>query len=64
MIGDRVETDIQGAKNAHFAATIWINYNMSYQTLPNENNYPDYTVNDVLDVKDVLSQLNLQNLVS
>lgn len=57
IIGDRVETDIAGGKNARLGATVWINFDSSYQTLPNENNYPDFTLHNVMELKNVLEEL-------
>lgn len=57
IIGDRVETDIEGGKNANIAATIWIHFDPSYQKLPDENNCPDFIVTNVMGLKQILSQL-------
>lgn len=58
IIGDRVETDIEGGKKANLAATIWIRFDPSYQRLPDENNCPDFIVDNVMGLKQILSQLN------
>ncbi|XP_065214358.1 N-acylneuraminate-9-phosphatase [Planococcus citri] len=59
IIGDRIETDIEGGKNASLAATIWIHHtNDSYQLLPGENNCPDFVINKVTELKEILCQLN------
>lgn len=60
IVGDRIETDIEGGKNANLCATIWIHHTNddSYQLLPGENNCPDFVVNKVIELKEILCQLN------
>lgn len=62
MIGDRVETDIAGGKAAKLAATIWISFDSSYQTLPSKDNCPDFIINNVLELKQILAELTVDNL--
>lgn len=61
IVGDRVETDIEGGKKAGLGATVWVNFDSSYQTLPNENNYPDFIINNILELKNVLSNITPKN---
>ncbi|MDD2376220.1 MAG: YjjG family noncanonical pyrimidine nucleotidase [Clostridia bacterium] len=50
MIGDSLEKDIQGAKNANIKS-IWYNY----KNKKNETSIlPDYEISNLLDVKDIL----------
>lgn len=57
IVGDRVETDILGGKNANFAATFWINNESGYQTSPTAENHPDFIINHVLDLKQIFAKL-------
>ncbi|XP_007952377.1 N-acylneuraminate-9-phosphatase [Orycteropus afer afer] len=56
MVGDTLETDIQGGLNAGLKATIWINKN---RIVPQKSSpVPHYTVSSVLDVPAVLQCIN------
>lgn len=55
MVGDSLDTDIQGGLNAGVRATVWIN--KSRDTLPENSVTPDYTVTSVLDLPNVLAKL-------
>lgn len=55
MVGDSLDTDIQGGINAGVRATVWIN--KSRGTLPDNGVTPDYTIPSVLDLPNVLAQL-------
>lgn len=56
MVGDSLDTDIQGGVNAQVRATVWIN--SAGVALPVDSVTPDYTLSTVLDLEDVLAQLN------
>ncbi|XP_041644910.1 N-acylneuraminate-9-phosphatase [Cheilinus undulatus] len=54
MVGDSLDTDIQGGINAGVRATVWINRGGS---VPDGSVKPDYTIPTVLDLPDILKQL-------
>ncbi|XP_053292689.1 N-acylneuraminate-9-phosphatase [Pleuronectes platessa] len=56
MVGDSLDTDIQGGFNAGVRATVWIS--SAGGTVPEGSVKPDYTVPTVLDLPHVLEQLN------
>lgn len=56
MVGDSLDTDIQGGFNAGVRATVWINGTQSAVTEGPVK--PDYTIPTVLDLPDVLTQLH------
>ncbi|NP_001084546.1 N-acetylneuraminic acid phosphatase L homeolog isoform X1 [Xenopus laevis] len=54
MVGDNLDTDIQGGLNAGLKATIWINQNPSInKVMPT----PHYTIKSVMEVPDVLKNV-------
>lgn len=55
MVGDSLETDIQGGINAGVRATVWIN--PSGKLPPAGSIRPDYTIPTVLDLRGVLAHL-------
>lgn len=55
MVGDTLETDIQGGFNAGVRATVWIN--SAGGDVSNGSVKPDYTIPTVLDLPHVLSKL-------
>lgn len=55
MVGDDLDTDIQGGFNAGVRATVWIS--SSGRCIPNGSVEPDYTIATVLDLPGVLAQL-------
>ncbi|XP_067330764.1 N-acylneuraminate-9-phosphatase isoform X2 [Channa argus] len=55
MVGDSLDTDIQGGFNAGVRATVWIN--SAGCAVPDDSVKPDYTVPTALDLPDVLAQL-------
>lgn len=55
MVGDSLDTDIQGGFNAGVRATVWIN--RSRDILPENGVTPDYTIPSVLDLPNVLVKL-------
>lgn len=55
MVGDSLDTDIQGGFNAEVRATVWIN--SAEAALPGGSVKPDYTIPTVLKLPDVLAQL-------
>lgn len=55
MVGDSLDTDIQGGFNAGVRATVWIN--KSGDALPENSVTPDYTIPSVLDLPHVLAKL-------
>lgn len=55
MVGDSLETDIQGGFNARVRATVWIN--SAQGAAPAGSVKPDYTIPSVLDLPDILAQL-------
>ncbi|MBN3281296.1 NANP phosphatase, partial [Polyodon spathula] len=58
MVGDSVDTDIQGGINAGFKATVWI----SKTAVTAEAARPHYTVPTVLDVTTILNNMNQEPL--
>ncbi|XP_061646308.1 N-acylneuraminate-9-phosphatase isoform X3 [Phyllopteryx taeniolatus] len=55
MVGDSLDTDIQGGWSAHVRATVWIN--SAGDAVPVGSVTPDFTLSTVLDLEDVLAQL-------
>lgn len=55
MVGDSLDTDIQGGFNAGVRATVWISG--AGGAVPDGSVKPDYTIPTVLDLPDVLAQL-------
>ncbi|XP_008302999.1 N-acylneuraminate-9-phosphatase [Stegastes partitus] len=55
MVGDSLDTDIQGGFNARVRATVWIN--SAEGTVSDGSVKPDYTIPTVLDLPGVLAQL-------
>ncbi|TSK22620.1 N-acylneuraminate-9-phosphatase [Bagarius yarrelli] len=55
MVGDSLDTDIQGGFDAGVRATVWIN--KSTHTLSENRVTPDYTITSVLDLPGVLAKL-------
>lgn len=55
VVGDDLDTDIQGGFNAGVRATVWISG--SGRRIPNGSVEPDYTIAAVLDLPGVLAQL-------
>ncbi|XP_057704644.1 N-acylneuraminate-9-phosphatase [Corythoichthys intestinalis] len=56
MVGDSLDTDIQGGFMAKVRATVWINN--SGDAVPVGAVKPDYILSTVLDLDDVLAELN------
>lgn len=54
MVGDKLETDILGGKEANFAATVWISDSSQLQ---NTHFYPDFTFTSVTELPHLLSLL-------
>ncbi|XP_004716289.1 N-acylneuraminate-9-phosphatase-like [Echinops telfairi] len=56
MVGDTLETDVQGGLNAGLKATVWINKN---RIVPQKSSpVPHYTVSSVLDLPAVLRSID------
>lgn len=55
MVGDSLDTDIQGGFNGGVRATVWING--AGDAVPDGSVNPDYTIPTVLDLPEVLAQL-------
>ncbi|XP_072534408.1 N-acylneuraminate-9-phosphatase [Salminus brasiliensis] len=55
MVGDSLDTDIQGGFNAGVRATVWINKKGG--SPPENTMMPDYTIPSVLDLPNVLANL-------
>lgn len=55
MVGDSLDTDIQGGFNAGVRATVWIS--SAGGPVPDGPVKPDYTIPTVLELPDVLAQL-------
>ncbi|GLD48937.1 N-acylneuraminate-9-phosphatase isoform X1 [Lates japonicus] len=55
MVGDSLDTDIQGGFNARMQATVWIS--SAGGAVPDGSVKPDYTIPTVLDLPQVLDQL-------
>lgn len=54
MIGDRLDNDIAPAKQLGMK-TIWVRQELAkYQNIDNENERPDYTVDDIADILNIL----------
>lgn len=62
MVGDTLETDIQGGLNAGLRATVWINRNDT--VLPKPSPLPHYTVSSVLELPDLLHRIDCELKVS
>lgn len=56
MVGDSLDTDIQGGFNAGVRATVWIN--SAGNSVPHGAVKPDYDIPTVLDLPDILSRIN------
>ncbi|XP_077586602.1 N-acylneuraminate-9-phosphatase [Stigmatopora nigra] len=56
MVGDSLDTDIQGGFMAKVRATVWIN--KSGDAVPDGAAKPDYIISTVLDLEDVLAKVN------
>ncbi|XP_061818220.1 N-acylneuraminate-9-phosphatase [Nerophis lumbriciformis] len=56
MVGDSLDTDIQGGFSAQVRATVWIN--STGDAVPVGFVAPDYTIPTVLDLEEILAQLN------
>ena len=54
MVGDSLDTDIQGGFNAGVRATVWIS---GAGVVPDGSVKPDYTIPTVLDLPHILAQL-------
>ncbi|XP_028983274.1 N-acylneuraminate-9-phosphatase isoform X2 [Betta splendens] len=55
MVGDSLDTDIQGGFDAGVRATVWIS--SAAGVVPHDSVKPDYTIPTVLDLPQVLAQL-------
>ncbi|XP_030298368.1 N-acylneuraminate-9-phosphatase [Sparus aurata] len=55
MVGDSLDTDIQGGFNAGVRATVWIS--SAGGAVPDSSVKPDYTIPTVLDLPHILAQL-------
>ncbi|KAM7408228.1 hypothetical protein PAMA_002090 [Pampus argenteus] len=55
MVGDSLDTDIEGGFNAQVRATVWIN--SAEVAVPDGSVKPDYTIPTVLELPGVLAQL-------
>ncbi|XP_066535597.1 N-acylneuraminate-9-phosphatase [Hoplias malabaricus] len=55
MVGDSLDTDIQGGINAGVRATVWIN--KKGVSPPKDSAIPDYTIPSILDLPKVLANL-------
>lgn len=55
MVGDSLDTDIQGGLNAGVRATVWIN--SAGGAVSDGSVKPDYTITTVLELPDILAQL-------
>lgn len=57
MVGDKLETDILGGRQAHLGATVWIPLGGSKLT---PNPCPDFTISSVLELPSVLAKRRLR----
>lgn len=55
MVGDSLDTDVQGGFNAGVRATVWIS--SVGRGVPDGSVKPDYTIPTVLDLPGILAQL-------
>lgn len=55
MVGDNLDTDIQGGLNAGFKATIWLNNNPQVNSNPSPT--PHYTIHSVNSLPEILKNL-------
>ncbi|XP_026869971.2 N-acylneuraminate-9-phosphatase [Electrophorus electricus] len=55
MVGDSLDTDVQGGFNAGVRATVWIN--KGGRAPPENAAKPDYTISSVLDLPNILADL-------
>ncbi|XP_077300980.1 N-acylneuraminate-9-phosphatase isoform X2 [Arctopsyche grandis] len=58
MVGDKLETDIQGGKEAELGGTVWIPLT-SEATDDTLDVTPDYTIDDVTQLPDILSESDM-----
>ncbi|XP_070696978.1 N-acylneuraminate-9-phosphatase [Pempheris klunzingeri] len=58
MVGDSLDTDIEGGFNAGVRATVWISSGGG--AVPDGSVKPDYTLHTVLELPDVLAQLKTE----
>eukprot|EP00899_Mesostigma_viride_P028482 jgi/Mesvir1/8819/Mv02720-RA.1 len=56
MVGDSLQADIQGGKNAGCLATVWVNYKKA-TSLPEGAPHPDYTIMDISELPRVLAEI-------
>ncbi|XP_076830664.1 N-acylneuraminate-9-phosphatase [Brachyhypopomus gauderio] len=56
MVGDCLDTDVQGGVNAGVRATVWVNGKR--RVVPENAIKPDYTISSVLDLPNILADLN------
>lgn len=55
MVGDKLETDIQGGIEAHLGCTVWIPLSEADVNNLNETELrPDFTINSVIDLPNLL----------
>ncbi|XP_066262295.1 N-acylneuraminate-9-phosphatase isoform X2 [Euwallacea similis] len=56
MVGDKLETDIEGGLQAGLAGTVWIPLNRHYR-LTDDDPKPDYVLKNIMELKDLLRKL-------
>ncbi|KAG0728406.1 N-acylneuraminate-9-phosphatase [Chionoecetes opilio] len=56
MVGDKIETDIKGGKNAGIKITVWLN---TRDKIAPNNTQPDFTIQNILDLPTVFRRLPL-----
>ncbi|XP_066142502.1 N-acylneuraminate-9-phosphatase isoform X2 [Euwallacea fornicatus] len=56
MVGDKLETDIEGGLQAGLAGTVWIPLNRHYR-LTDDDPKPDYVLKSIMELKDLLRKL-------
>lgn len=56
MVGDKIETDIEGGKNAGMKITVWLN--ARGKTAPSDIQ-PDFTIQNITDLQMVFRNLPL-----
>lgn len=58
MVGDNLKTDIQGAQNAGFLATVWVNLH-NLEDLPAGGATPDHVISNILELPELLKTLEV-----
>ncbi|KAF3781209.1 N-acylneuraminate-9-phosphatase [Nymphaea thermarum] len=55
MVGDKLKTDVQGARNANLLAAVWVNVHGIVDIPEDVTARPSYTISNVIELPQVLS---------